>query len=129
MRKHIHDKYSFFNDESGSSVEDPMVESKQELWVRVHQFLILLEDLPMTFFGLFLRSWVGSCYPLASPSLWDTGTGFDGRVTHRFVTRRPGQNRDGQNRDVRVKVENGRDKDVQGLHLDKRDIRFKEKMC
>jgi hypothetical protein len=44
-------------------------------------------------------------------------------LTHRQAA---GPKSDGRNWDVTVKVGNGRDEAVQGLHSDKRDIRFQE---
>jgi hypothetical protein len=43
-----------------------------------------------------------------------------------LVARRPGQNWDGWEWDVTIKTGDGRNKVVQGLHLDKRDVRFQE---
>jgi hypothetical protein len=48
MWKNTHDKYTFLINGLGSSVKDPMEESKQEPWVG-SLILILLKDLPVVF--------------------------------------------------------------------------------
>jgi hypothetical protein len=43
-----------------------------------------------------------------------------------LIARRLGQNRDSQNWDITIEVGNGRGEAIQGLHSDKRDVRFQE---
>jgi hypothetical protein len=74
--------------------------------------------------GLLLGALVNRRFLRAGPSPWSTSTGSDRRAIGGLNARITGWNRDGRDWDITFKSRNGRDKAIQILRSNSRNVRF-----